>query len=138
MRICSYFYSKNSSISKIPFLISSLILHHYKIKYGISISYATKIGKGFHIYHFGGIVINSQTLIGENCHISHGVTIGNKTPIRKNECPQIGKNVYIGAGAMIIGDVRVGNNTSIGANSVVTKDVPDNVVVGGAPAKILK
>lgn len=138
MRICSYFYSQNSKIFKIPFLIFYVIVHHYKIKYGINIPHATKIGKGFHIYHYGGIVVNSQSIIGENCSISHGVTIGNKGPRKESKCPNIGNNVYIGAGAKIIGDVRVGNNASIGANSVVTKNVPDNAIVGGIPAKILK
>ena len=55
----------------------------------------------------------------------------------KKGCPIIGDRVYIGAGAKVIGKVRVGNNVAIGANSVVTKDVPDNAVVGGVPAKII-
>ena len=97
----------------------------------------TKIGEGFYIGHFSGIVISSAAVIGKNCNISQGVTIGISGKGEDRGCPIIGDNVYIGAGAKVIGRITIGNNVAIGANAVVTKDVPDNAVVVGIPAKII-
>lgn len=117
--------------------ILNLILMHYRYLFGIDLKRNTKIGKGFYIGHFSGIVISSTTVIGDNCNISQGVTIGVAGKGENRGCPTIGNNVYIGAGAKIIGKIAIGNNVAIGANAVVTKDVPDNAVVGGIPAKII-
>lgn len=89
-------------------------------------------------FGYGGIavVIHARTVIGRNCMIGQGVTIGGKSGWY--EVPIIGDNVHINAGAKIIGPVRIGNNVEIGANCVVVKDVPDNCVVAGIPAKILR
>lgn len=75
-------------------------------------------------------------MIGENCIIGTNVTIGGRSYIEK--VPVIGNNVYIGTGAKILGDVVIGNNCVIGANAVVVKHVPDNCVVAGVPASIIK
>jgi serine O-acetyltransferase len=91
------------------------------------------IDRGFRIEHFGGIVIGEGCVIGKNVNISQGVTIGRTL----SGYPVIGNNVYIGAGAIIIGDITVGNNVAIGAGAVVTKSVPDNCCVAGVPAKII-
>lgn len=72
--------------------------------------------------------------IGKNCHIYQQVTIG----YNGVQAPIIGNNVRICCGAKVIGGIRVGNNVVIGANAVVCKDVPDNVIVGGVPAKVIK
>lgn len=117
--------------------ILNLILMHYRYLFGIDLKRNTKIGKGFYIGHFSGIVISSAAVIGNNCNISQGVTIGVAGKGENRGCPTIGNNVYIGAGAKIIGKITIGNNVAIGANAVVTKDVPDNAVVGGIPAKII-
>ena len=85
-----------------------------------------------------GIVIAEGAKLGQNCVIYQNVTIGGKTRVGKNGFPTIGDNVIIYAGACIIGDVKIGNNVQIGANAVVTKDIPDNCVVAGIPAKIIK
>lgn len=79
----------------------------------------------------------SEGAIGENCNIGQGVTIGIAGRGEKKGVPQIGNKVYIAPGAKIIGKIIIGNNVMIGANSVVTKDVPDNAVVAGVPAKII-
>ena len=82
--------------------------------------------------HYGTIVVNPAAKIGANCRIHPSTSIGDY-----NGVPEIGNNVYIGPGAKIYGNIVVGNNVAIGANAVVNKSVPDNVIVGGIPAKIL-
>lgn len=75
-------------------------------------------------------------MIGRNCMIGQGVTIGGKS--RWYEVPVLGDNVYVSAGARILGPVVIGDNVIIGANAVVVKDVPSNCIVAGVPAKIIK
>lgn len=95
------------------------------------------IGKGSKFAYGGiGVVIHGRAVIGKNCIIGQNVTIGGKSGWF--EVPCIGDNVEISAGARIIGPVRIGNNVIIGANAVVVKDVPDNCIVAGIPAKIIK
>jgi len=97
------------------------------------------IGEGFYIGHFGGIIISPLARIGINCNISQGVTIGISGNGDKRGVPTIGDNVYIGAGAIIIGKITIGNNVRIGANAVVHKDIPDNSTVVVYPGfKILQ
>jgi serine O-acetyltransferase len=83
-----------------------------------------------------GVVIHARAVVGRNCIIGQGVTIGGKSGWY--EVPVIGDNVEISAGARIIGPIRIGNNVIIGANAVVVKDVPDNCVVAGVPARIIE
>ncbi len=117
--------------------IIKYILHLKSIRFGIQIPVGTNIGKGFYIGHFGNIVINGQTVIGENCNISQGVTIGQSSRGKNKGYPTIGDNCYIGPGAKIIGNITIGNNVAIGANAVVTNDVENNAVVVGIPAKTI-
>jgi serine O-acetyltransferase len=112
-------------------------LNHSTYKLGILIYPETKIGSGFYIGHFGGIVINEKSVIGKNCNISHGVTIGQANRGKNKGYPVLGDNIYIGPGAKIIGAITIGNNVAIGANCVVTKNVPDNSVVVGVPGQII-
>jgi serine O-acetyltransferase len=113
------------------------IIFRKSIKFGIQIPLNTKIGSGFYIGHFGNIVINGRSSIGENCNISQGVTIGQSSRGKNKGYPQIGNNCYIAPGVKIIGNIKIGNNVAIGANAVVTKDIEDNSVVVGIPAKII-
>jgi len=83
-----------------------------------------------------GVVIHARAVVGESCMIGQGVTIGGKSGWY--EVPVIGNNVEISAGARIIGPVRIGSNVVIGANAVVVKDVPDNCIVAGVPACIIR
>jgi serine O-acetyltransferase len=114
-----------------------LVLRHYSLKYGISIPWRTKIGPGFYIGHFGQIFVHAESVIGRDCNISQGVTIGQANRGPRKGHPVIGDSVYIGPGAKIIGNVNIGNNVAIGANCVVTKDAPDNAVVAGVPGRII-
>ncbi len=105
--------------------------------YGIQIPHTTKIGKGFYIGHYGDIVVNGSVTIGDNVNISQGVTIGQANRGAKKGVATIGNKVYIGPGVKIVGKITIGNNVAIGANAVVTKDVPDDACIAGIPAKII-
>lgn len=102
-------------------------------KWGIQIPRTAKIGYGLYIGHGVGIVINPKTVIGNNVNLSQFLTIGSN----KGTPAVIGDNVYIGPSVCIVEDVKIGNNVTIGAGSVVTKDVPENATVAGVPAKVL-
>lgn len=93
-----------------------------------------EFGPGFVLIHSNGVVINSNVTGGRRVFIEHQVTIG----AEKNESPVIGDDVFIGAGAKIVGLVSIGNHARIGANAVVLKDVPAYATVGGIPARILR
>jgi serine O-acetyltransferase len=114
-----------------------LLLHHYSIRYGIDISRDARIGSGFYIGHFGGILVNAGVVIGDNCNLSHDVTLGQVNRGPRVGCPVIGNNVFIGPGAKIIGRIHVGDDVAIGTNAVVLKDVAAHTSVGGIPAQAI-
>lgn len=102
---------------------------------GILIDLDSEIGKGFMIGHFGCTLIKAR--IGENCTVGLAV-IGHKGGFSGGGVPVLGNNVYVGAGAKILGEVKIGNNVLIGANAVVVDDIPDNATAVGIPAKVVK
>jgi serine O-acetyltransferase len=136
MRTCCYTQA-NPLLRYTIYPIARIILSNLTYKLGISISPSTKIGSGFYIGHFGGIIVNEQSVIGKNCNISQGVTLGQANRGKNKGYPTLGDNVYIGPGAKIVGAVKIGTNIAIGANCVVTKDIPDNSVVVGIPGKVI-
>ena len=97
---------------------------------------SSSVGFGFNVYHGQGLIINRATIIGKNLIVRHCTTIGNSK--FGGKCPVVGNNVNIGANSVIIGDIRIGDNAIIGAGSVVVKDVPENAIVCGNPAKVVK
>jgi len=99
----------------------------------VQISRTTKIGYGLYISHGGPIIVNPSAKIGNNCNLSQFVTIGSN----EGEAAIIGDNVYIGPNCCIVENVQIGNNVTIGAGSVVTKDIPDDATVAGNYAKVL-
>lgn len=107
------------------------LLYNSFIPYTCIIGNRTKFG-----YKGMGVVIHSRAVIGENCTIAQQVTIGGRSGIFN--VPIIGNNVYLGAGCKVLGDVHVGDNVVIGANAVVIHDVPENGIVAGVPAKVLR
>lgn len=122
----------------IPFRILWFVLTKFvEIFAGIMLPAGVDAGPGLYIGHFGGTIINGGVKIGRYCQIAHGVTLGTKGAGRGGGVPVIGDHVYIGAGAKVLGAVHVGNHVVIGANAVVVKDVPDDAVVGGVPARII-
>lgn len=137
LRWCNYLNKKN--ILFIFYLIFRLILRHYSFKYGFAIHHSTKIGPGLYIGHFGNIVINPNSIIGKNVNITTGVLIGlsyNKD-LRKFSYPCIKDYVSLGNNSKIIGGATIGERAFIGVSSVVTKDIPENAVAVGSPAKII-
>jgi serine O-acetyltransferase len=103
---------------------------------GISIPASARIGHSFYIGHFGGIIINANSIVGNNCNISQGVTIGVSGQGEKRGTPVLGDEVYIGANAVVSGNVIIGNSVLIGACSLVNNSFPDRTVVLGVPAVI--
>ena len=118
-------------------LLARLMHKRLRMRLGISIPYTTRIGPGFYIGHFGGIVVNEAAVIGRNCNISQGVTIGQLNRGARKGVPVIGDAVYIGPGAAIIGAVTVGSGCAIGANAVVSRDLCRNAVAVGVPARVI-
>ena len=106
-------------------------------KYSFQIPFETNIGRGFYLAHFGNIIINQGSTIGNNVSIAQGVTIGKTNRGKKAGCPTIGDNVWIGANAVIVGKINIGSNVLIAPLSYVNIDIPSNSIVMGNPAKII-
>ena len=138
LRLCRWLKTRRPRMVFWPvYRIAMRVFTHYKYKFGCLIPHTTSIGRGCYIGHIRDIVINECAVIGDNCNISQGVTIGQANRGRKKGTPVIGRNVYIGPGAKIVGAVHVGNHVAIGANCVVTDDVPDYAVVVGVPGRVI-
>ena len=136
MRLCRYLRSKPLKALGL-FFVARVLLFRCSIRFGISIPDTTQIGSGFYIGHFGEIVVNGGSVIGKNCNISQGVTIGRVYRGKLLGCPVIGNNVFIGPGAKILGNVNIGDDAAIGANCVVVDDIPSRAVVVGVPGKVI-
>ena len=131
-RIAHWFWNHNFK------LLARLISHFSRWLTGIEIHPGAKIGRRFFIDHGMGVVIGETAEIGDDVTIYHQVTLGGTSTKKGRRHPTIGNNVVIGAGAKILGPVKIGDNCKIGANSVVIKDVPPNSTVVGIPGKVVK
>ena len=126
---------------RIPVIKQGLIVIHCPLLFcvtlltGIHLPRGARIKPGLRIWHFGCIVVNPDTVIGYNCTLRHGVTIGTRRA--DHDVPVLGDDVDVGAGAKILGAITVGNGVAVGANAVVLDDVPDNCIAVGNPARIL-
>jgi serine O-acetyltransferase len=134
-----YFYRKASAHNKysVAGLFYRMFYARYFYKYGFQIELYTNIGKGFYIGHFGSVVINHQAIIGDNCNIAHGVTIGKAYRGKLEGCPKIGNRVWIGTGAVIVGNINIGDDVMIAPNAFINFNVPPHSMVMGNPAKIV-
>ena len=128
----SHKLSKESWLLRKIAVLIQLWIH---FRYNCDLSPVTEIGRGTTLGHGGiGVVINGRSVIGRNCIIAQNVTIAGKD----GGAPDIDDWVYIGANSVILGGVHVGKNAFIGALSLVNKDVPENSIVAGIPAKVLR
>ena len=109
--------------------LAEMIMHHARKTTGIEIHPAAKIGRNLFIDHGSGVVIGETAEIGDGCTLYHGVTLGGVSTEKVKRHPTLGKNVMVGAGAMLLGPITVGDNAKIAANAVVRKDVPADAIV---------
>ena len=116
-------------------LVYHILFKAAQILTGIELPCEVEIGRNFVIDHFGGIVISGYARFGDNCRIRNGVTVGLKT-LDDPAAPWIGNDVDIGAGAKLLGRIRIGDRVQIGANAVVLVDVPDDCMAVGVPAVV--
>src|SRR5215203_1556413 len=138
LRLCRFLHARRPVLLFRPlYYVARFVFTHYKYKFGVSIPHKTSIGRGLYIGHPRDIVISDQAVIGDNCNLSQSVTIGQSNRGARKGTAVIGNNVYIGPGAKIVGAVRIGNFVAIGANCVVTMDVPDYAVVVGVPGRVI-
>jgi serine O-acetyltransferase len=119
-------------------MVLSRVIHRLmSLITGIQIDIQVKVGPGLYVGHGGKLVVHHDVNIGSNCNLSTGVVVGIAGRGEKRGVPTIGNRVFIAPGAKVIGKVVIGDDVAIGANAVVTKDVPANAVVAGIPARIV-
>lgn len=133
----AHFFHKTITLFPFNILFKIPMLFWQKgieITTGISLPASATIGESFYIGHFGGIILNGETVIGHNCNISQGVTIGISGQGEKRGVPVIGNNVYIGVNSVLAGSIHIEDDVLIGACSLVTHDVEKGSVMLGVPA----
>ena len=125
-----------SSNNKLKIFVNKLLIYPFKYIHGIEMSVNTEIGEGFYLGHPYGINNNPKAVIGKNVNIHKGVTLGQENRGKRKGAPVIGNNVWIGINSTVVGNVRIGNDVLIAANSFVNRDVPDHSIVFGNPCII--
>jgi serine O-acetyltransferase len=135
-RFGNWRYKIRNRAIRVPFSFAYKLLKVLsEILTGIELPCETKLGHRFRIDHFGGIIISGDAVFGDDCIVRNGVTVGLRHTGQRG-APVIGNRVDIGAGAKILGSIRIGDDVAIGANAVVISDVPSNSIAVGIPAKI--
>ena len=119
------------------FFLPRFISHLARFLTGIEIHPAARIGKGVFIDHGMGVVIGETAVVGDYCLLYQGVTLGGTGKERGKRHPTLGRNVTVGAGAKILGNINIGSNARVGAVSVVLRDIPSNSTVVGIPGRIV-
>ena len=119
-------------------LIARIFSHLGRILTGIEIHPGAQIGRRFFIDHGMGVVIGETAIIGDDCTLYHGVTLGGTTWKKGKRHPTLRDNVVIGAGAKVLGPITLGNNSKVGSNAVVVTDIPNDSTAVGIPAKIIE
>ena len=129
-------YSIGPRWLRAPFsFVYKLLKFFCEMLLGIELPCETIIGRRLVIEHVGGIVISGDAVFGDDCILRNGVTVGLRNRMQRGS-PRLGDRVDIGAGAKLLGPIRIGNDVAIGANAVVLCDVPDNCIAVGIPARI--
>ena len=123
---------------RIPFSIAYRVLYLFVLWFwGIQLEYTVKLGRRVRLWHHGGMVFGASE-IGDDVHLRQNTTFGSARLDDRFAKPVIGARVDVGTGAVVLGAIQVGDDAAIGANAVVTRDVPAGCVVGGVPARVLK
>lgn len=138
-RVAHYCYKK-ITLQPFRFIVKSVLFFWQKLielTTGISIPWSAQIGHSFYIGHFGGIIFNSETKLGDNCNVAQNVTIGISGLGENRGVPIIGNNVYIAANAVIVGKITIEDEVLIGACSLVNFDVKAGCTVVGVPALVV-
>lgn len=121
-----------------PFsLVYRCLFRHCRNVYGIELPYSARVGEHVVIEHQGGIVIHGASVIGDRCVIRQGCTLGIRRVSQPGAAPVLEAGVDLGAGAVILGQVRIGRDAKIGANAVVLSDVPAGAIAIGVPARVI-
>lgn len=132
------YLSSLPSLIKTPFRWALIIWHKLiEITTGVDFPCTAKIGSGMHLPHCGNIVVHAAAIIGEDCCLSQGVTIGISGRGLRRGVPTLGNRVYVGVNAVVVGPITVGDGSLIGANSLVNRDVPPNCTVVGVPSTVV-
>jgi len=135
-RFGNWRYTIRNRVIRLPCsILYKLLKLISEILTGIDLPCEAKLGRRFRIDHFGGIVISGDAEFGDDCVIRNGVTVGLRHTGQRG-APVIGNRVDMGAGAKVLGSIRIGDDVAIGANAVVITDVPSNSIAVGVPAKI--
>lgn len=137
LRIGSWLFNKKNIFARLALVFVKIIYKLTELMTGIQIPLPTKIGGGISFQHHSCIVIAGSVVIGENCTIHQGVTLGRTFSGRKAGVPTLSDHVVIFPGAKVVGNVHIGSHVVIGANAVVLDDVQNYCVVVGVPAKII-
>ncbi len=124
---------RRAGVPLVPRIIANLA---YAVT-GIDIQPGATIGQSVFIDHGSGVVIGSTAIVGDGCTIYQGVTLGGTSLARIKRHPTLGRNVTVGSGAKVLGDITVGDGAKIGSNSVVVRDVPPNATVVGIPGRVV-
>jgi serine O-acetyltransferase len=123
---------------RVPLSVLYRTMHRrVRNKYGIEIDFTTRVGRRVMIHHQSGIVVSGYSEIDDDCLIRQNVTIGIRDVSGAVGAPRLGKRVDIGAGAVLLGDISIGDGAVVGANAVVLTDVPPGALAVGVPARIV-
>lgn len=128
---------RNKTLRRTLYPLVRAVYNHYQYKHGVFIPPSTRVGPGLFLEHLGDIFVNGRAVIGKNCNLGNGVTIGQANRGARRGVPTVGDNVFVGPGAKIIGGVSVGDNAAVGVNCVVVRDVPADAVVAAGPGQIV-
>ena len=128
-----------SRFLRAPFsLVYRFLFRHCRDRYGIELPFSAWIGRRVIFEHQHGIVVHGSSIIGDECVLRQGVTLGNRHLEHPYDAPRLGRAVNIGAGAVLLGRIVLGDRAQVGANAVVLKDVPSGDTVVGIPARSIR